>query len=81
MSRKPIPRPSAIVALIYPVSLIVAFIVTHYWWHLSDLAVAIILAVMIGSHVMDEITDKLDAITESVESLKESLEELNAKIG
>jgi hypothetical protein len=77
MPKQPV---SLIVALIYPVSLIVAFMVAHYWWHLSDVAVAIILAVIIGGHVMDEVTDKLDAMTESVESLRESLEELNAKV-
>lgn len=58
-------------SLIHIVSLIVAGVVGHYWFHWSDTLVMFIMVLVIGHHELDKITDKLDAIAESVESLKE----------
>lgn len=71
---------SRIEAWIFPLLLIVAAVVGIHWFHMSDVEGAFFVAVLIGWHELDKITDKLDAIAESVESLKGSLEELNAKV-
>jgi len=65
-------RRRTVAALIYPVSLIVVAAVAHYWFHLSDSALAFMLVLIAGWHELDKITDRLDAINESVDSLMES---------
>ena len=74
-------KESRLTGLIYPFSMIVAFLVAqHYWLHWSEALVGFIIILIIGEYERDKITNRLDAVAESVESLKESLEELSARV-